>query len=93
MAESKKLQSNFPNMKNIKQPKQSQPLIKVAEMHGKTIVKTITAKFVTYYIMHPSVMGGECPLVPIMRVSAKKAGEHHDKQAMVSATVTLKGRP
>lgn len=80
-------------MKNIKQPKQSQPLIKVAEMHGKTIVKTITAKFVTYYIMHPSVMGGECPLVPIMQVTAKKATTDNDKQAMVVATVALAGEP
>ncbi len=62
-------------------------------MHGKTIVKTVTAKFVTYYIMHPSVMGSECQLVPIMRVTAKKATGDHDKQAMVVATVALAGRP
>jgi len=80
-------------MKNIKQPKQSQPLIKIAEMHGKTIVKTVTAKFVTYYIMHPSVLGSECPLVPIMQVTAKKAKTDNDKQAMVVATVALAGEP
>lgn len=62
-------------------------------MHGKTIVKTVTAKFVTYYIMHSSVMGSECQLVPIMQVTAKKATADHDKQAMVVATVALAGRP
>lgn len=80
-------------MKTIKQPKQSQPLNKVAEMHDVTIVKTVTAKFVTYYIMHPSVMGGECQLVPIMQITSKKATADHDKQAMVVATVALAVRP
>ena len=80
-------------MKNINQPKQSQPLIKVAEMHGKTIVKTVTTRYVTYYIMHPSVCGGECPLVGIFQITAKKATADHDKQAMVVATVALAGRP
>jgi len=80
-------------MKTIPQPKQTAQLIQVASMHGKQVAKTITSRYVTYYIMHPSIGGSECPLVPIMRVSAKKAGEHHDKQAMVSATVTLAGRP
>jgi hypothetical protein len=80
-------------MKTIPQPKQTAQLIQVASMHGKQVVKTITGRYVTYYIMHPAIGGSECSLVPIMRVSAKKAGEHSDKQAMVSATVTLAGRP
>jgi len=80
-------------MKTIPQPKQTAQLIQVGQMNGKQVVKTITSRYVTYYIMHPSIGGGECPLDPIMRVSAKKATTRHDNQAMVSATVTLAGRP
>jgi hypothetical protein len=61
-----------PTMKTPRQPQQTAKLVKVIGLRDrKTLVKHISAQFTSYWILSPSIGGGECPMVFVDRVRTR----------------------
>ena len=57
-------------MNTPREPKQSAKLTKVSTLLGqKTLVKHVGKKSASYWIMHPSINGMECPMVFVQKVA------------------------